>query len=358
MKTRNGLFALSAVAALALAACGGGGSSAVQPSASAAKAKATAPPSAAARTSVGSATLTLSLPLALSGKKGVAMRARAASKRSPNFVDPVPNPNPTAGVYPSNLLDIYVDGTLIPNIDGQAGPNHSVLVGGASNGQQTLSVPLYSTSLNDIVVIEWDYTDTYALAIDEDELGQFYAGNPVAASVTLDENVTGLGIVDVPGYSYPMAPLNGNYWYLGCNVNSSAQFGIFGADALGDFVPLATYDGTSTPTVSFSNYSGSSPVTPGTFGGSSYTITWDQYCDSSSQINATVSNPANTVYSNVTDANNYQNYATAYVGQYTYGPYQGIWNLFYEYENASVINAVNQASTSSVSDFVYVGGGG
>jgi streptogramin lyase len=198
---------------LGLAACGGGGTSPA-PKVTPAMV-ATAGPAA-----IGKGTLTLRFPPTFA-KVVNFVRKTSSSSRRPAYV------NPTAG----NLLDIYVGGTLVLNLDGVT-PSDSGTVVATSDGTQTFNnVPVYSAQ-SDIAVIEWDSTHSSILALGENPSVSFSPGTALNVALTLQMNATGFAIsqyndgsratalnaqnyiVGAPGYPtsvyfYPIDPLGG-----------------------------------------------------------------------------------------------------------------------------------------------------
>ena len=310
------------------------------------------------RWSVGSALLTLALPHVLAGANAKAIRvAPSATNRNPQYVNPSPAPASSLAPYPGNVLDIYVDGTLIPNLDSNfPGNNHTMVVVNTPDGTQTsFSVPLFSTSHNDIVALEWDYTgNTSMLALGEYNVPPFTAGSTVNASLTMQMNAKYLGLVDFPAESSPVLMQSGVWYSLACIGGTSSQFGVFTADAEGVFVPVAGYGGTSQATLT------SSPTGLTSIGQSAiaglWTINWDVTCDPDT-VTGTAPNPAYAIYNDVESVNN-GNYYTGYHYGNNQGPNQGIWNLVNGYANEAFRNAFFQAQTATVSGTEALGGGG
>ncbi len=301
--------ATATIASLLLAGCGGGGGSSPSPS-QAVKTAATPAPSAASRTSVGNATLTLKLPKvlkangkvvraitrgsALASRRGSAL-AKNSTSRSPQFVDPSPLPV-GATVCNNNVLDIYVDGSLLPALDGGPESPDSLCVNqNNADGTQTITLPLYSTNSNTIVVVEWGVADypfntiPDVLAIGETEFGGFDPGNVVPIALTMQMNAFSIGITDL-GFSSPQV-FSGQWPGLeGAPVGVPQQFALYPVDALGDFVPVAGAGGTSLPTISGSSEGGTTSVQPSSIAGI-FNVVFDVNGDS---FDATVStiNPA------------------------------------------------------------------
>jgi hypothetical protein len=319
-------------AALLLAGCGGGGTSPAQP---AAAPHPTALP-AANRTAVGTATLVLKLPKVLTAKNGKTVAAKGANARHAQYVDPNPAPSPSSSpvpTAPTNLIDIYVDNTLVPNIDTLAGAyGASVEVTTVNtDATQTIVLPLYSMSNNVIVAAEFDGTHTNLLAIGEANVGTFIAGSANNISLTMQMNAQTLGIVDQPAESAPTAMNTANNGFglfiFPCSYGSTAQVGVYTVDLNG------SYGGTGFATVTgASDYSGSSSLSPpqSAFPGL-YTITFDGSCDSI-MLTGTSPNPAYAIYNDVqsTSSTNYT-YSQGLSNTTTNGPNQGIWNLYNSY---------------------------
>ena len=328
-----------AAAATVLAACGGGGSSApAQPRVP--TAIGTSAPPAASRTSFGTANLTLALPRVLKTSSGKLVQARAGTGRGTQYV------NPTAG----NLLDIYVDGSLIPNIDGMTNPAHSLTIVTTSTGSQSTAVPLFASAQNEIVALEWDSTGTQMLALGEANQAISLAGATTNGALTMNMNVTGLGIVDFPNENSP-SPLNGGSWTgLACpNAPTSSEFGIYTADLSGDFVPAAGYGGTTTPSVTWAPDSGTTsinvqPQVPGIL-----QVVWDGSCDGI-MVTATASNPVNAILQDIN--NNYDTYYDDWQFGETPTGNAGIWFLYFISQNSIV--AALQSTQPSVTNSVNI----
>jgi hypothetical protein len=166
-------------------------------------------------TVVGSGKLTLSLPkvvTAMRNGKAVAVRASVrGTARAPMFIDPSPNPSPGTGPCPNsnNLLDIYVNGQLVSNLDGLAGSNDSICVQATTDSTQTLAIPLYSTQSSQIVSIEFDATHSDILSIGETDYGTFSAGSAITLpALTMQMAAVGIGLTDL-AFSSPVV-MNGN----------------------------------------------------------------------------------------------------------------------------------------------------
>lgn len=349
------LVLLGAAAALVMASCGGGGSGSTPtaltapaaPGSGAAPNSVSVPP-ASARKSYGTTQLTLKLPTVFVGKKGQAVVSRKAVKavslhngktaslRTPAYV------NPSSG----NLIDIFVDGSLVYNLDGST-PNDSITVNPATpDGTQTVALPLFSNAANDVVVVEWDSQGPPGndmLAVGELYIGTFQAGvgaNP--PPITLLMNLFGVGVLDLYTQNDP-ALLNGGSWLgLGsgsensCSVGignatplAEAQFGLYNADGLQMFVPVAGYGGTNTPTMTASSDNGGTTRAGQTGIPGVYQVIWDTNCDGVT-VTATTSNPAfaieDTTFGSPGGSYGYY-YCYYYNENCPGGPYLGLWEF-------------------------------
>jgi len=333
--------AASLAAALALAGCGGGANSApgVQPVTAAAHAT---PPAASSRTSIATANLTLVFPPVLIGKAGQIVRAApSSSSRHQQFVDP----------GTSNLIDIYVDGSLIPNIDGLAGANDSIVVTATPEGTQGVSLPLYATGTNWVVAVEYDSSHSNLLALGEANLINILLGTVNTVSMTMQMNVTGVGLIDLPGQTDPLL-MSGQTLNIGvlapCGLSS--QFATYPTDANGTFVPVSGYGGTSTPSVTGAGVGITSLSQPQTQFVPSFTISWDLNCDDM-VLTAIAANPANAIWNDVTGGNS-GNYSNAYYGGSDRGgPNQGVWDLYNVY---GALGLFSQTSTASVTKTIDI----
>jgi hypothetical protein len=316
------LAVAAASAAIALAACGGGGSSPA-PTAGA-KAAGTPAPAAASRAVVGRANVNLVLPHVVSGKSGMALRALPAkTARNPQYINP--SPAPSGNVYAGNVLNIYVDGSLIPNIDG-SDPDlqHSlVLVNPAADGTQAVNLPLFSSTNNSVVVIEYDMNGSNLLAIGDNEVGGISVGQSLNISLTMQMNAVSIGIIDV-AQTAPALMQGGQYDAFAC-PNVGQRFGLFTADAEGVFVPVVGYGGTNAPTATVNHQGATSTFTADTSG--QYQIIWDGSCDQFG-VNATVANPAYSIYNDAINVN-FGGYQNGFFNNFSSGPNQGIFNLYY-----------------------------
>jgi hypothetical protein len=320
----NVLAAAALASATLLAACAGGGRAAPAPRPVASGA-ATAPPASNVRVPVGSGRLTLKLPPALRAGSTI-VRAASSTPRAPRYVNPLPNTiDPKQNLY--NTLDIYVDNTLVANLDGNFPNNdHTMFVVNTADATQTLSVPLYSASNNDVVAIEWDWTENYVLGIGETQLaGQVSPGSTQDFTLTMLMQAYYTGIVDLPNLSTP-ALIGDAAYYLGVcgGPLTSSAFGLYPADAEQGFVPIAGYGGTSISQITaVIPLSGTTKIVQSAAG--SYYVSWDAGCDGV-RVEITSPNPAYAVWNDVLNAN-YWDYYNAYYSGGIGGPYQGIWNV-------------------------------
>jgi hypothetical protein len=339
-------------AAALLAACGGGGSSPAPAAPKAATAHGTAAPSAANRTAVAHATLSLAVPKVVHAKSTTqALRPKAVSGSHTQFIDPSPNPNPSAGPA-GNVLDIYVDDTLQPNLDGGTS-GHSLVVTQTADGAQTFTLPIYSTNSNTIVAIELDPTGTQLLALGETDTGNFQPGTTQALSLTMLMNAAGIGVVDFPNQSnvqmlFPNGPAS---WTFACSGSTGLAF--FPTDKLFNLLTVAgagTGTGvTLTSATSINN--GTSHLSGNSL--NQYLPVFDGSLNSIDTF-VSVQNPAYTIYAD-TGNTNYQGYAQHYFnGGPSPGPYQGIWDLSYALGLNSLIN---QTSTQSFNEEEFIQSG-
>ena len=222
MVVRRFFFVLAA--AFAMAGCGGGGGS-VQP-----KGTATAPPtSSAARAVIGRGTLTVQFPPSYRTAKSSVRNTGASKSRKPAYV------NPTAG----NLLDVYINGTLVTNLDGIT-PSHSATVAPSSDGTQSLTnVPLYSTN-TDVAVIEWDSSDSLILAVGENPTISFTPGTAATLSVMMQMNATGFALT--PNADGSSGTVFGSSIATG-SAGSPEIVYVYPVDPLGGFTAASGYGG-------------------------------------------------------------------------------------------------------------------
>ena len=335
------LLAVGAASVITMASCSGGGSSTAPGSAAMAKPQVkvgTPAPLAANRTAVGTTSITLKLPAIFKSKNGKAVsalhvtRTASGSTRKPAYV------NPTSGY----VIDIWVNGTLASNLDGQAGSD-SLLIQSTLSGVQAIgNVPLYSTGINYIDVFEYDGTygnDRDLLAFGETTDGPFTAGTAQSASVTLQMNAQYIGVLNLYNQDDP-EEMSGQAYFPSDVANSCApnqqtegQLAFYPADATGAFVAAAGYGGTLTPTITSTPLSGGTSVLGQTTAGI-YQLAWDANCDGV-QVSATASNPAYPAYADATDfaapvSQNQYGYYYCYYNSESCpaGPYQGLWDLY------------------------------
>ncbi len=399
MNRLHRLLAGLAIAAVSLTACGGGGGGSATPKINQGQTSGahhfplgSPPPAFSARTSIGSVKVALALPKILTGSTAQAIRAHlpasstagnarrgassavrsthtAALRKIPQFVDP------GCGSCYYNVLDIYVDGTLIPNLDGQVGNGDSMYVVPTPDGTQNLNLPVFSNNQNDVVVVEWDGNWNYVLAMGETYFGNFTPGTTQNISLTMLQNTAYVGIVDALQYSAPQLLTAQSQPYYGlagdCSYHGNAvarrtspqgrsspqtynqlynTFGLFSADGLGNFVAAAGYGGTSTPQITseVSDDGGTTKAGQSSLGGL-YLLRWDNNCDGVT-INATTANPAYAIVADiygpyqytgfVPNGSQYPYYAgwTSAQGSYAYpygGPFDSYGNATYGYQNCS-----------------------
>jgi hypothetical protein len=205
-------------ALVVLAACSGGGSVAPR----------SAAPAVPSRTAIAHGTLTLRFPAGFRTAKGVTRRT-GASTRHPAYV------NPASG----NLIDIFVGGTLVTNLDGVT-PSDSVTVMPTPDGTQTIAnVPLFSSG-QDVAVIEWDSSGLMLLAIGEAPSVSFAAGGTPTITLTMQMNATGFAITThSDGSSASM--MNG--YFTGGATGTPNQVYIYATDPLGGYVTAAPPSG-------------------------------------------------------------------------------------------------------------------
>lgn len=344
--------AFIATAALILAGCGGGGGS----TPSATVQNSTPAQSGTNKTAIGTAKLTLTLPKVIRATrngKSVAVRAipkgttrtlPSGTARSPRFVDPSPNPGngPCSGLSAGdNYIDIYVvsygSATLLTDLDNQGETNDSVCVGQTADSTQIVTIPLYSTSQNQIVAVEWDATGQDVLAVGETDYGTFYPGNPNTLGLTMDMNAAYVGITDL-GFTDPslVELYDSPYEGVGGACPGNSQVAFYDADQLGDFVPIGGYGGTTTPTITLSGGGGSTAFAQTTVPGV-YNIAWDSNCDDIG-VNASALNPAYPIYA---DAN------------YSEGNYPGIEYLYNNNFN-NFDSVISQLGTSYVNGSITI----
>ncbi len=357
--SRAGAAALTA--AIVLAGCGGGGGSSAAPPSNAQSAPTTitkvAPPAAAGRTSYGTAKLTLALPKALRGSTTAnVVRAiphgkatTASTGRHAQFVDP--SPAPGVGVCQGNVIDIYVDGSLIPAIDGQGEQPDSLCVQSSIDGTQTVNVPLFSSSNNEVVVVEWDPYVSSILALGETNYGNFSPGSAVNLTVTMQENAQYIGVTDL-SFNGPQLMTGGTWYDLVGSCPGTSQFTAFTADFNGVFIPVAGYGGTSNPVLTgTSDNGGTSRLTQSSAAGV-YVVSWDSNCDGV-EASATAPNPVYSIYGDVTNTNYYNYYNDYHYYNEVGSPNQGIWNLVYVF-NDTLGQNFYQLSTPTINGTIDI----
>lgn len=351
MRGLSNLTAALVASAAILAGCGGGGGS----TPSAPTQNLTPAQTTTNKTAIGTAKLTLALPKVITATrngKSVAVRAipkgtkrtlPSGTARSPKFVDPSPNPGfgpCTGGSAGDNYLDIYVvsygSATLLTDLDNQGEADDSLCVAQTADSTQTVSIPIYSASQNQIVAVEWDATGAYVLAVGETDFGSFFAGSTYSLSLTMDMNAAYVGITDL-GFTDPslVESYDSPYEGVGAACPGNSQVAFYDADQLGNFVPIGGYGGTTTPSVTSAGGGGSTAFAQTAVPGV-YNIAWDSNCDDIG-INASALNPA------------YPIYADAIYGE---GNYLGIEYLYNDNYN-NFDNVINQLD---VNDGAYVTG--
>ncbi len=176
-------------AATLLASCGGGGGGGAKATPVTPTVITTSGP-AATGTAIARGSLTVKFPATFHVAKLAAgstrtVRGTNTTQRTPAYV------NPSGGYY----LDIFVDG--VPAVDpSDAGIGN---VSNTTDGTQTFSFPLYSTSAHKIVAIETDnglYSGSL-LAIGELDIsaGAFSPGDAPSFGLTMLMNAVGIGLV-------------------------------------------------------------------------------------------------------------------------------------------------------------------
>jgi len=258
------LAVIATTAALTFAACGGGGSA---PTPAAAPHSTTAPQ---ARTPIATGTLSIMLPPKFVQVTNV---TRATDARTPQWVDPTPG----------RVLDIYIGSVLASNLDGSS-PGDSLTTVTTSNGAQTATIPLYSSS-DSIVVIEWNSSvHQNILALGTVNSSGVTPGSANNITLTMQLNAQYMVASDQPGGT-PVAvslignedatPPPGSPLQVGPPVcitpapPAQNTFFAFQADGGQNFIPVAGYAGTLPITASpVTNLSGTSTViqiSPGVF---------------------------------------------------------------------------------------------
>jgi hypothetical protein len=303
------VVAAAFAASLLLAGCVGGSSS--TPSAIPVATGGSGTPVTASAS--GRGTLTIKFPVNyVTAKKASSMKRRGAASavRHPAYVNPG-----IGGENPPPVLDIYVNQNLQSNLDGEAGYDDSVYINNENDdGTQAISLPLYSSQSNDIVVVEWDSSShDSVLAIAETVAPAFTAGTAPVITAELQMNVQNVVISASPSNAGTTIPLDGSNptFSIGtCNAPyaEAAQdnaFYLFAADALGGYVATpgsgasstSGYGGTVLPSISqfTSSEGGTTTVASATSSGSAspfHYVVYDSAGDSV-QIEVTVpDNPA------------------------------------------------------------------
>jgi len=293
--------ALATLAVAALAACGGGGAgSSATPVHTVAIG--TSAPAAASANGRATGTLTIVYPQMFHTAK----KATTGSARHTAYVNP--------GSGTNNVLDIYLNGTLLSNLDGVTNPNDSYTLPTPTpttppqDGSATISIPLYSGIYNDIAVVEWADSAPHTLYNAQPlALGENYMQNTLApgsaintgvqmymnaTQVAQDTSPSG-GSAQILGYNYYYSSCGvNNYWYFGADPsNGVASTPGYGQTSTG-------YAGTVIPIPSFSPYSSTSGT-----GASPYEGGWAvTLANSSDELDAyfTISNPAYALFQNGT----------------------------------------------------------
>ncbi len=137
-------------------------------------------PAKTAPQSVGTATLTIKFPPTF----GIVKKASVKGAR-PQFVNPVT----------SNFLDVYVDQQLVL-LPGGPGTDTAQISNANGDGTQTLSIPQYSTGINDVLVIERDPSNDL-LALGQTNAGSVN-GNPGSmnsASIFMSMNLASFALI-------------------------------------------------------------------------------------------------------------------------------------------------------------------
>lgn len=281
------LIALITVSALA-AGCASGGSSAVP-----------GPPATPVTQDkpVGTGTLTIVYPPTFQRASKAGTTRTSAARRAPAYI------NPVAG----NVIDVYVDGTLQPNLDGVT-PSDSATVAASPDGTQTLSIPLYSAATNDIAIVEYDAMKSSVLAVGETSTATFNPGTAPIISVSLAMNVQGIAIAHDPaGSTATVLPAYSTITaYYGCSSSpaTSNAFYLFAVDALGGLIAqnattttgyggsVAATLSTQIPSVAVQPETTIRPYNGG------YAISYDSAGDAVTIHASVPSNPAAGVFSN------------------------------------------------------------
>ena len=220
--------------AVLLAGCGGGsaGAPAALPTASAAP----------KGNAVATASLTIKFPQGFHTARIPGKTGTSSAARRPAYV------NATVNKY----LDVWVvdNGSATHVIDSSGGTNISVVGGGS----QTLSIPLYSTSQNQIVAYERDqpYNNSgKLLALGETDLGGITAGSAPQVALTMQMNAQYIGVMSDPDDLNADATIGPKFASHSsvCTSGNSGSLYFFAADPTGGFVDAAGAGGVSLPTV-------------------------------------------------------------------------------------------------------------
>jgi len=264
-----------------LSACGGGGGHATPTTAATATAGSGASTN---RTPVGHATLTIKLPAGFNVAKTSATartattaastkKTAASTVRKPSYVN-------SLGAY----IDIWsvdtIGQTAVHAVDSTNGPNLTP----NPDGTQTFTVPIYSTSANEIVAFQTDTAGGFGniLTIGEADLGTFVPGSAPQVSLTMFMAANHIGIMTDPDNRNMDASVLASYPSQ-ANVCTAptplGPFYFFTADHSGGFIATETagVGGISQPTVVSSTSDSSSPANtfsqaPGLGGGYSVTL--------------------------------------------------------------------------------------
>lgn len=342
----------SVAAAVFLAGCGGGGSGSVAPAASpttnnptTAKAPApktgpTATPANANRTAVATGNLTITFPA------GFHHATSSSTARKPAYVNPGPF-----------YLDVWVvNGTNATHVvDSSGGSN----VNSGNGGLQTLSVPLFSSGVNQIVAYET--TNAFGsynelLAIGEADINSVTAGSSPQITLTMQMNAQRIGVMSDPDDANNDAVTGSTYYSYGAYCVTPFTISplyFFAADLSGGFVDVGGVGGTTQPTVvnvvsDNPNYANTLGQSPGV--GGAYNVTVNDPSLSGVSVTLGATNPAypigyNVVSTGYPDGGSYPGLATMYY--YTYDYYLN-YNLYYslysQYQNSppgGITNTIN-----------------
>jgi hypothetical protein len=234
-------------AALLLAGCGGGGGSAP------ATPHAAAPAPSPSGAPIATAKIAIKFPATFFHAKMGAKTAAVArsARKGPAYVNP----------GSSNVLNIWVNGNNVVS---------NTTIGSINNtqddGSVNLSFPIYTTSLQQIAVVETDANlpggDILALGETDLPAGTFNVGDTLQISVSLAMNAAFIGVMSDPnngnGDAY-IGPPN-SFTFGGCT--SSGTIYPFAADLTGGSTGFVTTSGlgTAIPSLgSWTNLPGTSP---------------------------------------------------------------------------------------------------